>query len=51
MNLTAKIRSLFDPAMYQGWGNRRKYFEGWYFKVVNASGSREIGRASCRERV
>jgi len=40
MNLTAKIRSLFDPAMYQGWGNRRKYFEGWYFKVVNASGSR-----------
>jgi hypothetical protein len=22
--------------MYQGWGNSRKYFEGWYFKVVNA---------------
>ncbi len=40
MSLTTKIRSLFDPTMYQGWGNRRKYFEGWYFKVVNASGSR-----------
>lgn len=40
MTLTTKIRSLFDPTMYQGWGNRRKYFEGWYFKVVNASGSK-----------
>ncbi len=26
--------------MYQGWGNTRKYFEGWYFKVVNASETR-----------
>ena len=32
-----KIRSLFVPQMYQGWGNTRKYFEGWYFKVVNAN--------------
>ncbi len=23
--------------MYQGWGNTRQYFEGWYFKLVNAS--------------
>jgi hypothetical protein len=36
MILFTKIRSLFDPKMYQGWGNTRKYFEGWYFKVVNA---------------
>ncbi|MDX9728619.1 MAG: tocopherol cyclase family protein [Bacteroidales bacterium] len=34
--IITKIRSIFDPSMYQGWGNRRKYFEGWYFKVVNA---------------
>jgi hypothetical protein len=40
MTLTTRIRSLFDPTMFQGWGTRRKYFEGWYFKVVNASGSR-----------
>ncbi len=26
--------------MYQGWGITRRYFEGWYFKVVNASESR-----------
>ncbi len=36
MTLSTKIRSLFNPSMYQGWGNSRKYFEGWYFKVVNA---------------
>ncbi len=35
MNFITKIRSLFNPSMYQGWGNSRKYFEGWYFKVVN----------------
>jgi tocopherol cyclase len=32
-----KIRSLFNPSIYQGWGNKKRYFEGWYFKVVNAS--------------
>ena len=37
MILAKKVRSLFNPAQYQGWGSRRKYFEGWYFKVVNAS--------------
>jgi tocopherol cyclase len=26
--------------MYQGWGVTRKYFEGWYYKVVNASGTK-----------
>ncbi|MRR19960.1 hypothetical protein EG827_07175 [bacterium] len=40
MTIITRIKSLFNPAMYQGWGNTRRYFEGWYFKVVNASGSR-----------
>jgi hypothetical protein len=40
MKILTKIKSLFDPTMYQGWGIRRKYFEGWYFKVVDASESR-----------
>ncbi len=25
--------------MYHGWGRRRRYFEGWYFKLVNAGES------------
>ena len=31
-----KIQSFFNPEQFQGWGKTRKYFEGWYFKVVNA---------------
>ncbi|MGB3801322.1 MAG: tocopherol cyclase family protein [Lewinella sp.] len=27
-------RASLDPARFQGWGLRRTYFEGWYFKVV-----------------
>lgn len=40
MLLTKKARALFNPEMYQGWGNTKKYFEGWYFKVVNAQGTK-----------
>ena len=34
MMIVNKIRSLFNPEQYQGWGKRSKYFEGWYYKVV-----------------
>ncbi|MEL7161871.1 MAG: tocopherol cyclase family protein [Bacteroidota bacterium] len=27
-------RAVLDPPRFQGWGRRRRYFEGWYFKVV-----------------
>ncbi len=30
-----KIQAFFNPEQYQGWGKTHKYFEGWYFKVVN----------------
>lgn len=40
MLLTKRVRALFNPEMYQGWGNTKKYFEGWYFKVVNAPGTK-----------
>jgi len=33
------IRKMKDPAMFQGNNKRRKYFEGWYFKMVSADGS------------
>ncbi len=35
-----RLRALFSPEQFQGWGITRKYFEGWYFKVVNASGTK-----------
>lgn len=30
------IASIFHPDQYQGWGKTKRYFEGWYFKIVNA---------------
>ena len=27
-------RSTLDPPRFQGWGRRRSYFEGWYYKLV-----------------
>ncbi|HAD11386.1 MAG TPA: hypothetical protein DCF33_03000 [Saprospirales bacterium] len=33
--LITKLRALWNPDQYQGWGRRRSYFEGWYFKVVS----------------
>ena len=32
-----KIRAFFNPEQFQGWDKKRKYFEGWYYKVVNVS--------------
>jgi len=35
-----RIKSLFDPKLYHGWGRTRRFFEGWYFKVVNKNEDR-----------
>lgn len=31
-----KLQALFHPEQYHGWGKTHRYFEGWYFKIVNA---------------
>lgn len=31
-----RINALFNPEQYHGWGKRKKYFEGWYYKIINA---------------
>lgn len=31
-----RLQSFFNPEQYHGWGKQRRYFEGWYFKIVNA---------------
>ena len=33
------MRALFNPDQFQGFAEQRRYFEGWYFKVVNESQS------------
>ncbi|TVR73940.1 MAG: hypothetical protein EA408_03660 [Marinilabiliales bacterium] len=36
MTVFRRLRSLFNPEIYQGWGRNRSYFEGWYFKVLSS---------------
>ena len=40
MTIRKKIKSFFNPEHFQGWGKQASYFEGWYFKVLNAAGTR-----------
>ncbi|MBK9335967.1 MAG: hypothetical protein IPM98_05060 [Lewinellaceae bacterium] len=35
-------RALWNPDMYHGWGRSRRYFEGWYFKLVSADESAAV---------
>lgn len=38
--LLKKLHAFFNPEQFQGWGKKKKYFEGWYFKVVDAGEKR-----------
>jgi hypothetical protein len=35
--LLNRFNALFHPEQYHGWGRNRRFFEGWYFKVINPS--------------
>jgi tocopherol cyclase len=34
------LLATWDPARYHGWGKRPPFFEGWYFKLVDATETR-----------
>ena len=34
--LKNKFQALFNAEQYHGWGKTKRYFEGWYYKVLNA---------------
>ncbi|MBL7775324.1 MAG: hypothetical protein JNK89_04945, partial [Saprospiraceae bacterium] len=36
MNWLHRWRAVWNPDMYHGWGREKRYFEGWYFKIVSA---------------
>lgn len=42
LNYFRRWRAVWDPAMYHGWGRKRNYFEGWYFKLVDPRESHAI---------
>ncbi len=33
--LKNKLQALFNAEQYHGWGKNKRYFEGWYYKVLN----------------
>lgn len=35
-NMRRRLRATWHPDEYHGWGRSRRYFEGWYFKMVSA---------------
>lgn len=37
-----RIINTFYPERFQGWGKNNSYFEGWYFKLVNQSGTETL---------
>ncbi|MDP8204092.1 MAG: tocopherol cyclase family protein [Candidatus Tenebribacter mawsonii] len=37
LQMIKRLQALFHPEQYQGFGKSRRYFEGWYYKVVNAA--------------
>ncbi len=38
-NLIKRWQATWKPHIFQGWGKKSPYFEGWYFKLVNADQS------------
>lgn len=32
---TKRISALFNPEQYHGWGRKKRFFEGWYYKIVS----------------
>lgn len=37
-----RLRRIWNPAVYQGVGVQRRYFEGWYFKQVDVAGEHVV---------
>ena len=38
-NFSAYAQAFFNHELYHGWFKSKKYFEGWYFKMVSADGN------------
>lgn len=37
INIYRRLYALYHPEQFHGWGNKKLFFEGWYYKVVSAS--------------
>ena len=30
-----RLKAVWNPELYHGWGKKNKFFEGWYYKIVS----------------
>ena len=37
LNQLLKLHAIWNPHVYHGWGRSKKFFEGWYYKIVDKS--------------
>jgi tocopherol cyclase len=42
MNALYRWRAIWQPEMYHGWGRTQNYFEGWYYKIIDARGQNAL---------
>tara|TARA_B100001057_G_scaffold494639_1_gene591665 strand:+ start:2831 stop:3805 length:975 start_codon:yes stop_codon:yes gene_type:complete len=35
LNQLNRLHAIWNPHVYHGWGRRKKFFEGWYYKIVS----------------
>ncbi len=35
--INKKLTALFNPEQYHGWGKTKRYFEGWYYKIIDST--------------
>jgi len=33
-----RLQAFFNPEQFHGWHKKKRYFEGWYYKIVDAKG-------------
>ena len=33
--IVQKVRGICNPELYHGWGKKKRFFEGWYYKIVS----------------
>lgn len=36
------LKQVINPDIYHGWKKEKNFFEGWYFKIVNAKKDRDV---------
>ena len=41
--IAQKIRGIWNPELYHGWGKEKRFFEGWYYKIVSEDEKNAFG--------